>query len=193
MPGKKRPHCDADDRPSDGCRLCSQGLLALYPGVRQTGWAIFRVGDGPLPSGWAVAASGIVSLKTRQRVGPEERISHLLATLSEIALRWQPGCAVLSRPGGLTLGAPGREELDAALQAWADDMGLPLTGYSAPEVRSAIAGRPNASKDALAHAVMLHLELIGQNRAAAEWEAIAAGCHHLQWLAKGQVCSEAVC
>lgn len=193
MTGGKGPHCDANDRPNDGRRLCSQGLLALYPGVRQTGWAIFRTGDGPLPSGWAVAASGIVTLKTRQRVGPEERISHLLAALSEIALRWQPGCAVQSKAGGLTLGAPGREELDAALQAWAADMGLPLTGYSAPEVRAAIAGRPNASKDTLAHAVMLRLELIGQNRAAAEWEAIAAGCHHLQWLAKGQVCSEDVC
>lgn len=75
---------------------------------------------------------------------------------------------------------PGREQLEEALSGWAAGLGLPLTDYTAPEVRAAVAGQPNASKDALGYAVMLYLGLIGQSRATAEWEAIAVGCHHLQ-------------
>ena len=153
-------------------------LLALYPGVRQSGWAALTCSDLPSADLWVVG-SGTVALKSRRRVEPAERVAHLLEVLSGIVARWGTDCVVRSSAGGLTLRAPGREELDGALKAWADDLGLPLTRYSATEVRAAIAGQPNASKDALAHAVMLRLGLIGQNRSPAEWEAIAAGCYHL--------------
>ena len=75
---------------------------------------------------------------------------------------------------------PGRDQLEQALLGWTDSTGLPLIVYAAPEVRAAVAGQPNASKDALGYAVMLRLGLIGQSRATAEWEAIAVGYYHLQ-------------
>ena len=157
----------------------SPALLALYPGIRQTGWAVLAINGRHNTVIPAIAASGTAGLKTQQRVEPAERIAHLLETLSGITCRWRPGIVVCSNAGGLTSLALGREELDEAIRRWADSLGLPVANYAAPEVRATMAGKPNASKDALAHAVMLRLRLIGQSRSPAEWEAIAAGCHHL--------------
>ena len=51
--------------------------------------------------------------------------------------------------------------------------------YTAQEVRSAITGHSNASKEHLAYAVMVGCGLIGQAKSTPEWEAIAVGRHHL--------------
>ena len=168
-------HTDTDG--NDG--RSSPALLALYPGIRQTGWAVLAANGQRNPGIPAIAASGTAKLKTQRRIEPAGRIAHLLDALSGIVARWRPGIVVCSNAGGLTSRALGRGELDAAIGCWAERLGLPVAGYAAPEVRASIAGKPNASKDALAHAVMLRLRLIGQNRSSAEWEAIAAGCHHL--------------
>ena len=179
MAGRECAGCGANNPPASRAGAGSPVLLALYPGIRQTGWAALACGKRP-SAGPEVAGSGTVALKVWSRVEPAERIAHLLEALSDIAARWRADCVVRSCPGGLASRAPGRGELDEALRGWADGLGLPLTGYAAPEVRAALAVRPNASKDALGHAVMLRLGLIGQSRAAAEWEAIAVGCHHLE-------------
>ena len=49
----------------------------------------------------------------------------------------------------------------------------------AQEVRTAIDGHLNASKDQLGYATMLLLGLIGQGRSTPESEAIAVGHYHL--------------
>ena len=177
--------------PGDASR--PPALLALYPGVRQTGWAVLGTCREQRPARPPVAASGVVSLKTRQKVDPAERISYQVEALTALAARWRPGRVVLSAAGGMNWRLPGREQLDQALRRWAAGLGLPLTGYSATEVRAAIAGQPNASKDALGYAAMLRLGLIGQSRAAAEWEAIAVGCYHLQVSAEQRARPGAVC
>ena len=179
MPPTRRARDGATFHTGDGNGPPYPSLLALYPGIRQTGWAVLAVNGQHDPGIPAIAASGTAGLKAQQRVEPAQRIAHLLETLSGITGRWRPGIVVCSNAGGLTSRAQGREELDAAIKRWADGLGLPVAGYAAPQVRAAMAGKPNASKDALAHAVMLRLRLIGQSRAPAEWEAIAAGCHHL--------------
>jgi Holliday junction resolvasome RuvABC endonuclease subunit len=174
----------ADEVPQTSGVPGPHALLALYPGLRQTGWAVFaprhdrrrddRQDDPP------VAASGVIALKTRRKVEPTERIAYQLEALNGITAQWRPGCAVRSEAGGMNWRVPGRDQLEQALLGWTDSTGLPLIVYAAPEVRAAVAGQPNASKDALGYAVMLRLGLIGQSRATAEWEAIAVGYYHLQ-------------
>lgn len=146
-------------------------LLALATGLRETGWAVFH--------GSAVAASGVAGLKNRRKMAPADRIAHQLDALTAIAARWQTTGAVRSRPDGINWRTPGLEQLDAALRRWADDLALPLHDCTTRQVRAAIAGRPNAPRDALCYAVMQKLGLIGQSRATPEWEAIAAGYYHL--------------
>ena len=161
---------NADNAIHDG--VSESGLLlALAPGLRETGWAVFR--------GSAVAASGIAGLKGRRKVEPSARIAHQLDALSAVAARWSAGCAVRSRADGINWRTPGLEQLDDGLQHWANGLGIPLLKYTIQEVRAAIAGQPNASRDALCYAVMRRMGLIGQSRATAEWEAIAVGYYHL--------------
>ena len=78
--------------------------------------------------------------------------------------------------------------LEEHLRQWAESRGLLVVDYPAPEVRAALAGKPNASKDALAYSVMERLNMVGENRSALEWEAIAAGYHHLRRRSGGVYC-----
>lgn len=70
--------------------------------------------------------------------------------------------------------------LQEELRRWAGSIALPVSEYPAPQVRATIAGKPNASRDALAYSVMARLNLIGEFRSAPECEAIAAGYYHLR-------------
>ena len=179
--GRRNPGNDPARRPA----FPAPALLALYPGVRQTGWAVF--------AGHRVAASGTVGPGTPRQAGRAERISLQLETLSGVVAKWRPERAVRSTPGGLGRHSPGSAQLERAIDLWAEGLGLPLTSHPAQAVRSSIAGRPNSPRDALAHAVMLRLGLIGQSRSAAEWEAIAAGCFHLESAATLGNCRPAPC
>ena len=146
-------------------------LLALATGLRESGWAVFQ---GP-----AVAASGVVGLKTRRKMEPSDRIAHQLDALTAVAVRWQPVGAVRIKADGINWRVPGLEQLDEALHTWAEGLNIPLSDYTTREVRAAVAGQPNASRDAVSYAIMHRLGLIGQSRATAEWEAVAAGYYHL--------------
>jgi len=145
-------------------------LLALSTGLRETGWAVFQ--------GSAVAASGLVGLKIRRKVEPSVRIARQLDALSAVTSRWRAASVARSKPSGVNRDAPGLEKLDVSLREWAECLGIPLFDYASQEVRSAVAGQPNASRDAQCYAIMHKLELIGQSRATAEWEAIAVGYYH---------------
>lgn len=158
----------------------SLSLLALYPNLRQTGWALFDARPNEGTSFPFLAASGTVGPGVRTKMEPHERITHQLQSLAAVAEQWQPDCAVCSWPGGMDWGDAGMLLLEEHLRRWAESQGLPVVDYPAPHVRAALAGKPNASKGALAYAVMSRLNLIGQCRSPAEWEAIAAGYYHLQ-------------
>jgi Holliday junction resolvasome RuvABC endonuclease subunit len=146
-------------------------LLAIDAGVRETGWAIFLSGR--------LVTSGVIGAPNRRRVDIRARVSYIVRCLDDLAAKWQPGAVVYSQPSGLHWPVPALELLDAALAVWSRRHGLGLCGYSAQEVRSAIAGHPNASRDQLGYAIMVQLGLIGQDRTTHEWEAIAVGAYHL--------------
>ena len=160
-----------NSRIADCKRAGQEGLLlALSTGLRETGWAIFQ---GP-----AVAATGVVGLKDRRKVEPSVRIAHQLDALSAVASRWRAASVARSKPSGVNRDAHGLEELDVSLREWAECLGIPLFDYTSQEVRCAVAGQPNASRDAQCYAIMRKLGLIGQSRATAEWEAISVGYYH---------------
>ena len=154
-------------------------LLALYPNLRQTGWAVFGVRSREGAHVSFLTASGTAGPGLRTKMEPGERITHQLQNLTAVAEQWRPRCAVCSWPGGMDWGAAGMHQLEEHLRRWAEGQGLTVADYPAPEVRTALAGKPNASKGALAYSVMERLNLIGESRSALEWEAIAAGYLHL--------------
>ena len=138
----------------------------------------FRAVREPWHRSWRrVAQSGS---STRSRMDPRERVSIQLQGLTSVAMQWRPRGVVCSWAGGMNWGVAGMHLLEDNLILWAGNLALPVTNYPAPRVRAALAGKPNASKDALAYSVMVRLNLIGEYRSAPEWEAIAAGYHHLQ-------------
>ena len=159
----------------------------MYPGLRQTGWAVIRPPEDAGQVSPSVAASGVADLRIARKLDPAERITGHLRELGAVYSRWRPAALVCSRSGGLGHRASGARLLVDALQRWADGHALSVIAYPVSEVRTAMAGKPNASKDALAYAVMQHCRLIGENLADSEWEAIAVGCHHLQRISKGDL------
>ena len=146
-------------------------ILALDAGVRETGWAVF--------SPKAELDTGVIGLPGRRRMKAQERLSHLIQALDELVVRWNPQAVAHSQPSGIHWPVPALELLDAALSDWAKRHRLPMYGYSAQEIRTAVTGQPNAPKEQLAYDVMVGLGLIGQAKTAHEWEAIAVGHYHL--------------
>jgi Holliday junction resolvasome RuvABC endonuclease subunit len=115
----------------------------------------------------------------------EARLHQLVECLGLLVERWRPGAVAHSLPSGIHWPVPALELLNAALVQWSLRHRLRLYAYTAQEVRAAIAGHPNASRDQLAYAVMLSLGLIGQGKTTHEWEALAVGHYHLSRFAKG--------
>ena len=146
-------------------------LLALDAGVRETGWAVFQDDEG--------IESGVTGLSTRRKLEPEVRVSHLVESLDELAGQWNPQVMALCQPSGINWPVPALDLLISSLATWSSERGLPQFSYTAQEVRAAIAGHPNASRDQLGYAIMLLLVMIGQGRSTHEWEAIAVGHYHL--------------
>ena len=146
-------------------------LLAMDAGVRETGWAIFQ--------SRCLVTTGIIRVPHRRRLDAEIRICYLIGCLDEVVAEWQPGAVVYSRPSGPHWPIQALELLEAGLVAWSKRQRLGLYSYSAQEVRSAMAGHPNVSRDEIAYADMAMLALIGQGKTQHESEAVAAGDYHL--------------
>ena len=146
-------------------------LLALDAGLGETGWAIIHRQKE--------IHSGLIKIPGRRRLDAASRISQLLQKLDQLAEQWRPEAVAHSRPSGIHWPVPALELLESSLLQWCQDRGLPLHPYTAQEVRGAVTGHPNASRDQLAYAVMARLGLIGQAKNTHEWEAIAVGQFHL--------------
>ena len=121
----------------------------------------------------------------RRRVSAQTCLSHLVEGLDSLVEQWRPASVAQSQPSGIHWRVPALALLDAALDEWSDRHHLPLHAYSTQELRSVIAGYPNASKKELAYAVMEALGMIGTVKSSSEWEAIAVGCYHLARLGSG--------
>jgi Holliday junction resolvasome RuvABC endonuclease subunit len=146
-------------------------LLALDTGVRETGWAVFQNGQ--------VKATGAVAVPSRRRMNAASRVEHLIKSLDELVAQWQPDVVACCQPSGIGWRVPALELLDAALADWSRRHELCLYAYTPQQVRTAVAGHPNASRDQLGYAVMVRFGLIGQSKTTQEWEAIAVGYFHL--------------
>ena len=92
--------------------------------------------------------------------------------------QWQPVSVAHSLPSGIHWPVPALDLLQASLVQWSQSQGLALHSYTTQEVRAAIVGHPNASRQQLAYAMMERLGLIGQSKTTHEWEALAVGCYH---------------
>ena len=146
-------------------------LLALDAATHETGWAVF--------SDWELLDTGTI-ISCREPGAPASaRIRQLLTELGKLKTRYQPAGVALSRPSGISWDVPALELLEFELEQWAADVHLPMGAYSAAEVRHAATGHPRASQPDPAFAVMSALGLVGQQKSAHEWEAIAVGAYHL--------------
>ncbi len=146
-------------------------LLALDAGVRQTGWAIFCSGRR--------VSTGMIGIRGRRGIDAPARLDHLVDRLDRLVNEWRPAAVAHSRPSRIHWPVPALELLERALLDWSRRHALPVYGYTTQEVRTTATGHPNTSKDELAYAVMAGLGLIGVEKNAHEWEAIAVGRYHL--------------
>ncbi|PKB66463.1 MAG: hypothetical protein BZY81_07345 [SAR202 cluster bacterium Io17-Chloro-G4] len=146
-------------------------LLALDAGVRQTGWAIFCSGRQ--------VSTGMIGIRARRGIDAPARLIHLMECLDLLVEEWHPAAVAHSRPSGIHWPVPALELLETAILECSQRCGLPVYAYTTQEVRTAATGHPNTSKDELAYAVMAGLGLIGLEKTAHEWEAIAVGRYHL--------------
>ncbi len=146
-------------------------LFALDAGVRESGWAVFQDGQ--------TVTTGVIGLGTKRRTGAEERVSRLMGSLDLLIEQWRPAAAAHSPPSGIRWPVPALDLLSDNLARWSQRHHLPVYAYTAQEVREAMTGHPNASRDQLAYAVMASLGLIGQGKTTHEWEALAVGHYHL--------------
>lgn len=146
-------------------------LLALDIGVRETGWAVFQ--------NERVETTGVVVVPSHRRVNAASRVEHLIKSLDGLVAQWRPDVLACCQPSGIRWRVPALELLDTALADWSRQHQLCLYAYTPQEVRTAIAGHPNASRDQLGYAVMVRFGLIGHSKTTHEWEAIAVGHYHL--------------
>ncbi len=146
-------------------------LLALDAGVRQTGWAIFCSGRQ--------VTTGIIGIRGRRGIDAPARLTHLVDCLDLLVQEWHPAAVAHSRPSGIHWPVPALELLETSLLEWSRRHCLRVYSYTTQEVRTAVTGHPNSSREELAYAVMAGLGLIGAEKDAHEWEAIAVGRYHL--------------
>ena len=153
-------------------------LLSLDAGVRESGWAIFGSGDS--------VTTGVVGTRGKRGMGAEVRLSRLVRCLDLLVDRWRPNLVAHSLPSGIHWPVPALDLLSDHLAQWSRRHGLPIYAYTAQEVRAAITGHPNASRDQLAYEVMAILQLIGHSKTTHEWEALAVGHSHLSLQSAGE-------
>lgn len=146
-------------------------LLAISAGARRTGWAVFI--DGQLKD------TGIISIPAVLRARAEERAVLLVCSLDELVVQWDVEAVACRRRSSVGPPARGTAALEAELSRWRKFRGLAWYSCTTAEIRTALAGKPNASREALAYAVMAELGLIGETRTMEEWQAAGIGVYHL--------------
>ncbi|MFQ6027826.1 MAG: crossover junction endodeoxyribonuclease RuvC [Dehalococcoidia bacterium] len=146
-------------------------LLALDPGIRESGWACFQ--------GGRMQATGCIARPRHLKLTAGERIDHLTDCLDRLAAEWALGALVCCQPSGIRWKAPSLELLESRLALWSQRHRLERHTYTAQEVRAAITGSARVSRDQLAYTITASLGLIGKRKTTHEWEAVAVGYYHL--------------
>ena len=175
-------------------------LLAIDPTTKLMGWAVFvresspeargTVGTGEASSSeggephphWCILETGVVMAHYQaQPAETTERIKSIGYELDRVVQRWGPEEVACGKPSPLQLPhqKEGIDMLTRSLESWAQRRSLKLFCYPHREIRVAISGRANASKDEMAYMIMTRWRLLGEGKSTHEWNAIAVGDYHL--------------
>ena len=151
------------------------GVLGVDPGLRATGWGVLRVDDdGGVELAWGVIRPSTESLA--------ERLVEIHTGISDVIERYAPRSAAVERPflnrnirTAVALGQAEAAAMMAAAQA-----GLDVAEYAPRAVRQAVVGDGAADKQAVATALVRHLQLgrLEASNDAADALAVAY-CHTL--------------
>ena len=174
-------------------------IISIDPSTTVTGWAVFSheplepedaPRDGPpaltFPTSpiesWLLVETGIIIAHNRpKRVEVSERIQAINDELTRMVGEWGPIEVACGKPTALQLPyqQQGLEMLSVTLENWAAELGLSYHVYQIREVREALLGRANATKEELSYEVMNRWGLLGIGKSSHEWCAIAVGDYHL--------------
>ena len=148
-------------------------ILGVDPGLRITGFGVIdKIGQK-----LHYVTSGCV--KTRDSDSLPERIRTLLEGIGEVVAVHRPGEAVVEKvfvnvnPQSTLLLGQARGAAISALVA----AGLPVSEYTALQVKQAVVGHGKAAKDQVQHMVMRLLQLPGEPSTDAADALACAICH----------------
>lgn len=153
--------------------LSPRRLLGIDPGSRITGFGVIDL----VGSQRVYVASGCI--RTRAGAPLTERIKTLLEGLSEVVAAYQPGEAAVEQvfvnvnpSATLMLGQARGAVLSALVLA-----GLPISEYTALQVKQSVVGHGKADKEQVQHMVVRLLGLTGTPQADAADALAVALCH----------------
>ena len=182
-------------------------ILAIDPGVRAAGWAIFLndpspelhgLAKGGKPSGvaspehqetciqphppWELVETGVIIAPHRpRRIDVSSQLKAIQAELDRVEDMWRPQAVACWKPSVMQLPQQQKvlEMLGRMMDLWAQSHGLRLYSYPPREIRTSLIGRANAGKEELTYAVMTRWGLLGEEKTTHEWNAVAVGDYHL--------------
>jgi len=147
-------------------------ILGIDPGLRITGFGIIEKNGATL----AYVASGCIRSGD---AGLPERLGTILANLREVIEKHRPQQIALEKvfvnvnpASTLALGQARGTAICAAV-----DAGLPVSEYTALQVKQAVVGNGHASKEQVQHMVRRLLKLAGSPSADAADALACAICH----------------
>ena len=148
-------------------------ILGIDPGLRMTGFGVIEMQGQKL----RYVASGCIKSDSNQRL--PERLHTLYAGITEIIGTYQPDIAAVEQvfsnvnPQSTLLLGQARGAAITALVA----QGLPVSEYTALQVKQSVVGHGKAAKQQVAHMVMRLLTLPGEPGSDAADALACAICH----------------
>ena len=148
-------------------------VLGIDPGLRTTGFGVIDVQGQKL----LYVASGCIKSNGDQHL--PQRLGTLFAGISEVINRYQPNVAAVEQvfsnvnPQSTLLLGQARGAAITALVA----KGLPVSEYTALQVKQSVVGHGKAAKQQVAHMVMRLLALPGEPGSDAADALACAICH----------------
>lgn len=153
--------------------MSGQRILGIDPGLRVTGFGVIEQHGNQL----VYVASGCIKSNDKQSL--PERIATLFAGISEVIATYRPDQAVIEKvfvnvnPQSTLLLGQARGAAMAALVHG----GLPVSEYTALQVKQAVVGHGKAAKEQVQHMVVKLLSLGGAPAADAADALACAICH----------------
>ena len=168
-----------NDQKADVKRAETGLLIAIDPGTRLMGYAVLKT-DGASP------LTDYGTLKAKSKDPIENRLGSLLLQIQELLEKWQPEVLTIETPylgrnsSGFFRSAVAIGQAQGLAIATAASMGIKITSHTPAEVKQALTGYGNASKEQMQDAVTAQLGL-NTRPTADEADALAVGlCHLMQ-------------